>query len=388
MPIIKETRIDGEVHGFGSLPGATHREWYGTTNMVTLNHHRYRHPPHFRSGGPWLLNRTEHKIGSADVNKTNAAGTNLLYRGTAVCPHSNAAPNVSASILSDDDMDAAGATAMSRVLPTNPNAQLATLLGETLREGVPSALGLQSMKARTAKAKGAGGEYLNIEFGWKPLLAEVQALADSTKRSGEIWRNHLQGANKDIHRSYDSPEVTTVQVYPFNQAGFPTQSAMIWTGATTITHTTKQWYEFAFRYVIPMGADFKSQMERTLAEANKLYGVGITPDVLWNLSPWSWAADWFGNTGDVLANMSALQSDTLVLLYGYAMRSDIVETRSVGTHTVNGRTYHSSNTMTHTIKQRRPANPYGFGVAGQALSVSQKAIVAALAAARTGKYQG
>lgn len=381
--VVKETRIDGEVHGYGSLPGSMHAEFTGTTNMVSFDHHRYSHPPHYRSGGAWTLKSTRHKVGSAKIHKTNGAGTAVLFSGTAVTRHATttAAPKP----LSDDALDAKGATAMARVLPTNPNAELATLLGETFKEGVPNAIGAQSLKSRANVARGAGGEYLNVQFGWLPLVSEVRALADSTKRSTEIWRKHLQDANKDIHRSYDEPDITTVSSTTGGVGGAPTGAGIIWTSTTTITRVTKSWNEFAFRYHIPMGDDFKSQMERTLAKANKLYGVSLTPEVLWNLAPWSWGVDWFTNTGDVLRNMSALQSDTLLLLYGYSMYSEVVTTSTQGTCVVNGKTYRSSLTTVETSKQRRPANPYGFGVAGMALSQSQKAIVAALAASRTGR---
>jgi hypothetical protein len=131
-----------------------------------------------------------------------------------------------------------------------------------------------------------------------------------------------------------------------------------------------------------MGDDFISQSKRALAKANKLYGTSVTPDVLWNLSPWSWGVDWFANTGDVIHNMSVLSNDTLVLLYGYSMRSDVVERTSVGTSSVNGKTYTSKLVTTSTVKQRRPANPYGFGSGGLALTPSRVAIVTALLASR------
>jgi len=382
MPVYHEDRLDGEVHGTGSNPGSNHREFYGTTDMISFRHHKYRKPPLYRSGGPWLLQSTRHTVGAADVLKKNAAGTNTLYQGTAVVLHYDSGFGTP-SVASDASMDSKGATAMARSLPTNPNATVSTTIAELFREGIPSALGFQSWKTQTGRAKAAGGEYLNVEFGWKPLLADVRKFGDSVKRADQIWDEHLRNASKDIHRSYDSPVVKTTDVVNGTAVGVPTMAGMFWAGSTTVTRVTREWSEFAFRYYVPMGDDFKSQTKRALAKANKLYGTNVTPEVLWNLTPWSWGLDWVGNTGDVLRNMSALSSDTLVLLYGYSMRSDVITRQTVGTsNSVPGKTYVSKLTTVQTVKQRRPANPYGFGVAGLALSPSRAAIVAALAAAR------
>jgi hypothetical protein len=126
-------------------------------------------------------------------------------------------------------------------------------------------------------------------------------------------------------------------------------------------------------------------LARDVILARKLLGISLTPDVLWNLAPWSWATDWFGNTGDVISNWTAWAIDNQVLLYGYMMEH-IVHTY---TYTFVGKTgfYQSdarpvSVTLRSESKIRIQASPYGFGLSFDDLSLRQKAIVAALGLTR------
>jgi len=127
------------------------------------------------------------------------------------------------------------------------------------------------------------------------------------------------------------------------------------------------------------------------AEANKLYGTRITPEVLWNASPWTWAADWFANTGDVIHNISALQNDSLALKYGYIMRQTTQSSHGAWQGYVNNfdnvPVFVSIQESTgSTQKLRLRANPYGFGVLGGDLSSSQLAITAALGASKGPRF--
>lgn len=121
------------------------------------------------------------------------------------------------------------------------------------------------------------------------------------------------------------------------------------------------------------------------AEANKLLGTRLTPEVLWNLAPWSWAADWITNTGDVLHNISMFAQDGLVLRYGYVMEETIIE-RTWTLHGVGFKSspgpYNFSSTLREIHKVRRKATPFGFGVSEEAFTPRQYSILAALGMSR------
>jgi hypothetical protein len=88
--------------------------------------------------------------------------------------------------------------------------------------------------------------------------------------------------------------------------------------------------------------------------------------------------DWFGNVGDVLANMSALGSDGLVLKYGYVMCHNFYDVRRVQFPHVNNGGVSASSRRLGEVKKRFPASPYSYFAAPTSLSVKQSAILVAL----------
>ncbi len=382
MPIRQFTVDYGGVRGFtdGNL---LERRWNGVTYIAGNSNTRFPTYPHWRSGGAFLLSKNSYKISPASVKIWNGAHTNVLYEGTVVTNHINN-DAVWSNPYSDNEMDAMGATAMSRVIPTNPNVDLLVSLAELFREGIPSPIGMETLKKRSLRAKQAGGEYLNVQFGWLPLVSDVKGVADSAKRSDEIISRFIRDSGRPIHRRYDYPAETTTKQWSGAVYGYPAGSfsSLPWTGTTTTTTTTEKWFEGCFRYYVPTGDDFHSRARRMEANASKLYGLRLTPEVLWNLAPWSWAVDWFTNTGAIMRNVSAFMNDSLVLMYGYMMFKSIVVQTTKAYTVIDGVTYHSELETSYIVKQRRPANPYGFGVGGQALTDRRKAIIAALLASK------
>lgn len=76
---------------------------------------------------------------------------------------------------SDAELAAMGRFAISQVAPTKSLFDMASFVGE-LREGLPHAVGFASTsRGRTSAARSAGGEYLNVQFGWKPLANDAKS---------------------------------------------------------------------------------------------------------------------------------------------------------------------------------------------------------------------
>lgn len=296
---------------------------------------------------------------------------------------------------SDDDLNEAGTTAIARCNPTNPPADAATALGELFREGLPHMIGSQSWKARNTVASNAGSDYLNVVFGWKPLISDVQNFADTIKNFDTVAKQYERDAGRVVRRRYEFPvehstntwEENTNPKSPaiavpaqfFDQFGTPS--------SVFVSETTeiRRWFSGAFTYHLPSGYDSRNKLSRLALLADRL-GLKPTPDTLWELTPWSWAADWFSNAGDVIANISSFASSGLVMRYGYVME-----------HSIRTRTYYQPysgyrvhgakvaagpfSLVTET-KKRRQANPYGFGVSWEGLSTFQASILAALGISR------
>jgi hypothetical protein len=128
-------------------------------------------------------------------------------------------------------------------------------------------------------------------------------------------------------------------------------------------------------------------MARLALEAKKLLGLSLTPDTVWNLTPWSWMVDWVSNAGDVVSNISDALFDGLVLRYGYMMEHTLTSDEyffvgPTGFQPTNG-PRPSSITLHHEVKKRVKATPYGFGLTWTSFTTRQLAILAALGITRS-----
>jgi len=281
-------------------------------------------------------------------------------------------------------LSAAGATAISRCKPTSPHASLAQALGE-LREGAPSIPGVRSWENRTRPLLGsAGDEYLNIQFGWLPLVNDVKKFYESATQSDRILSEYRRNANRKIRRGYDFPTTVTTRQGSGAIQIHPAQFGLFSQGTVSETTTTRRWFRGAFRYYLPSTDSYQGRVRQKLQEANHLFGVLPTPEVIWELTPWSWAIDWFTNVGDVMSNISSFITDGLVLQYGYIMehrsvRGDVtvnVSPSDVKAYGLTGSVL--KRTYVREYKCRYPANPYGFGIDDTSLTKRQLSILGAL----------
>lgn len=318
----------------------------------------------------------------------SGSATYNLYKG-GVFPADPASisfwsPSSAGTPPGQSSLNAAGTTAISRCKPTSPHFSLAQSLGE-LREGAPTIPGVHSWENRTRPLLGnAGGEYLNVQFGWLPLVSDVRKFYESATKSDSILAQYRRNANRKIRRGYDFPTTVTTRQASGSIQLVPAIFGAFAPGTVSETVTTRRWFRGAFRYYLPSTDSFQNRVRRKAQEANQLFGVIPTPEVLWELTPWSWAVDWFTNVGDVMSNISSFATDGLVLQYGYIMEhkrvhGEIVVTASpqqVKDYGLSRNVF--KRTYVREYKVRYPANPYGFGIDDTSLTKRQLSILGAL----------
>jgi hypothetical protein len=347
-------------------------------------------------GGEFFTQKMSYSDNCKRVRVERFFGSTSYYFEGTLFPYAsgdtgyNLFPESAAS--SNSELDAAGTVAISRVLPTNPVAGLATALGE-LREGFPKAIGSDLFK-KSGKplSSRAGSEYLNYQFGWAPMVSDFKKWFAATRDADKIWKQFQRDAGRHVRRRYYFPETTEVILDDavagqLVQAG-PATSFLWQDGLSSMTSTLyrhievkrKRWFSGAFIYYLDTNLPGMNAWERDLQRLNKLYGVKITPEVVWNLTPWSWAADWFGNTGELLHNVSQFAQDGLVMPYGYMMETSTVKaTYRMRDVALFGLTIPDlTQEFTTTVKLRRRATPFGFGLDFDSFSPFQLSILAAL----------
>lgn len=307
--------------------------------------------------------------------------------------------------LSDASLEVLGSKAIARTIPTNPSADMSTMIGELLLGGVPKVVGAAALKNRFRDHRDIGGEYLNVQFGWMPLVRDLksvsQAIVDSEKRLRQLKRD----SGRLVRRRLDFPiesSVTHEHSYT-GRRGIPVLAAHYYRDSphreTTLTVNRRTWFSGAYTFHFEMSDKQADRLSNQAKRARILLGLDLTPSVLWNLTPWSWLADWVANTGDILHNASAFQKDGLVLHHGYIMSHTVAENQRT-LHGITARrtgplsiregynaTYHPVGDVTDVFrretKQRRRATPYGFGLNTEQFSARQWAILGALGLSRS-----
>jgi len=304
----------------------------------------------------------------------------------------------------ESSMKADGSTAISQCAPTNATANLASTLAESYREGVPTLPGIQSWKKRTEYLKSLGSEYLNYQFGWAPLKNEVHSVVNAARHHRDIMQNYKHNEGRNVHRQFHFPD--TVESWheevlappafqPLNTTYLASGAIAGNTVVVTCEKVRKRWFEGCFTYGGPSNSDNFGRALGFGSEADAVFGLALSPDVLWNLTPWSWAVDWFTNAGDVIHNVSNFALAGLVMRYGYMMEETIstyateysdtywnVLEKKTPKKVGKTREGNCSRGEITVHKSRCPASPFGFGVGWEGLSPTQLAITAALGITR------
>ena len=286
-------------------------------------------------------------------------------------------------------LEGLGARAISSTIPTNPHADTAVGVAELMREGLPSLIGATFFKDKISFFRNLGSEYLNFEFGWKPFVSEILSIASSIDESEKLLAQLARDSGRNVRRRMSFPveRDTTYQRDSLSFRCAAPSSVLSHGGRTLVSETYhRSWFSGCYTYHYDPAA--LNEASRIATQARLLLGIQINPEVLWNLTPWSWLVDWFVNIGPVLHNLSAFGQDGLVLRYGYLMHHHTRRTTETHHRVL---TPMGGNFPTGTVssafrlesKRRIKATPYGFGLTFGGFTLRQLAILASLGITRT-----
>lgn len=348
-------------------------------------------------GNPWVKDGYITRIDAPKLNLKNGL---YSYSGTVTCVGGvdgststgrTAWPTLMATSLGN--LDAAGATAISRCAPTVPAADTLVGLAEIFREGIPKMVG-SSLKKDVRRFQSYGDEYLNYQFGWMPLVNDLRKLSKAIYESDELLAQLTRNSGKIVRRGYTFPteESSTAWVDAGAVTSMPVVTNQLQGNATMRKSMTKSsvdtWFNGAFTYHTDLkGLTAWDRVGDYATKARHLYGIKLTPDVVWNLLPWSWLVDWETNFGDVISNVSLFSNDGLVMVYGYVMQHNKAAKtiRQTSNYYSSGLSWFPVTTSVYLerhSKKRVRATPWGFGLTIDQLSGRQMAILAALGISR------
>lgn len=233
----------------------------------------------------------------------------------------------------------------------------------------------------------AADNFLNIQFGWLPFLRDLQDLRktvanqekyiDQLRRDNRQWR-YVRRSVRENH----SKEV--VYDDQSNVGHMPVLSTHYYTGPPWGSRTVvledklKVWLAGRFRYYIPQ---LKVSGPTTMWEAAYLYGLMPSPAVIYELTPWSWLADWVANAGDIVDNLSSILLEGVTSKYAYVMahRKQTATCRAISNFSTQcGGPLETVSVAMSEQKVRRAASPFGFGLKPSEFSPRKWAILGAL----------
>lgn len=236
-----------------------------------------------------------------------------------------------------------------------------------------------------------GSDFLNYQFGWKPLIKDVLDAFKAAKNADKMLRQLARDNGRPVRRGGKIDVVTVLNESSSTQGYFtqPTMVSYLYGPAAqtrTIEDVTTTEFRFAgrFRYYIPIGNLSPIEHEHRIRQlARMVDGARFDPYLAYQLVPWSWLVDWFSNLGTVINNIVADAEDKLVADYAYVSAHKVRRrtTTVTGTFVTNG-PFSTSVTEVWETKERLQAYPYGFGLTYPDLNPVQIAILAALGITR------
>ncbi len=308
--------------------------------------------------------------------------------------------------------------------PYNNQASFLATAVELLRGDVPKVLGnlrrhyieIQALKTRfrdvRQAAKYLGEQSLNVQFGWAPIIRDIGAglqvlltvdralfPSDSTRRRrdamlfsvGDQTRRTVEWtANTHLSSRYGSwPSQETSLLHNGRTKGgyvirTPITTDIALSSSADIRLTAK------FNTGLSPTAITNGYVDRGI----ELLGLKLTPEVIWELTPWSWLIDWFSNIGTIVSNVSTLGADNAKLNYAYSTlryresvsfngyRPPLITETSAKPQGYLSWSGDVAFVQQSDMKVRLAASPFGFSVSTPGLSAIQWGILASLGLAR------
>lgn len=315
-----------------------------------------------------------------------------------------------------EGLEALGAKGWNKARPRTSVADLPTFIGELkdlpgmLRQSAKGFHDLWSSIVGRNKSplsldkvpRKASEHFLNHAFGWAPFVSDLikfhEVHQNLDAHITQLVRDNGQWV-KRRRRIEETTEIQSMSVHPGTTAAVIPGALHDWMykpqnglkGKTNywVEETSTVWFVGRFKYYVPRPPDSPDTRDyNRVMDMLRLYGVKLSPSVIWNLTPWSWLTDWFGNAGDVVDNITAQNTDNLAAKYAYIMRhkhTSYVNDSTIYLHGAGSDGVRCTWSTRLDTKARVEASPFGFGLTGGGIdSPYRAAILGALGLTRRG----
>lgn len=391
-------------------PGSPKSMGTRTDKLWISSGHRAPYSRFIWNGGDFYKTTTEGQARPGSMSKfipSNPGGAGWYSEGLCF----PGAPDTSLPILPTFGairalMVPLGSVGWNRFRPGKPVASVSQFIGELRQlpknpfrlaglavKAMSRAGGIRTAAGQDVVRRAIGDQYLNYSFGWRPFLSDLEKIANFDENLRHTMAQLRRDNGKTIRRGglIESDTTTSSTSASGGATGYidcPWSSA----GGTRADRGTKTvitteswrcWFSAGFVYHLPLENDPNSMARLK----TYLRGGGDSFSTVWELTPWSWLADYFTNIGDVLENWEASRELALAAKYCYVMyHKEIIKTSE---HTgwmtnANWGSWSGAASWVSRIelKARTWASPYGFGFTSGNLNNAQMANLGALGLSR------
>jgi len=173
--------------------------------------------------------------------------------------------------------------------PSTPSVSLPVFIGE-LRE-LPARL-LRKGRNRNPYSKNSSAAG---QFGWQPLFSDFFSLLRFT----EQVTKRIDTLDHLYNKGGSSAKGKTVSSHGYGQyTDFPFHTLEAYIAGDVNYHTlVERWAVCRWK---PTHAGLRSPSDLTAEARRAVHGWRVSPADVWELLPWSWFIDYFGNIGDYL----------------------------------------------------------------------------------------
>lgn len=368
------------------------------------------HPgPPYRTGGGLFVHHWDDPVTSVVSSGTfegSQGSTRYVYEGGHICPtkfQGTGVPYSCANLRSETtnpgtlnpsacNAGSYGATGWNKFRPGKPQADLGVFIGEfrdvprMLKDSANFFQNAWKAAGGTLKkpSKALANHWLSTQFGWLPFINDLRKFKRTSDNLGRSLEQIKRNNGRWVKRGGSIVEDSTTTVVSKSDTvpiHWPIGSNYLYSspaGSHSIesTQTTRVWFEASFRYYIP-----PMRMERPVWRAKalaELYGAMPNPALIWELTPFSWLADWVSNAGDVISNLDNGWAENLAARGAWVMKSH--ETVGSVRGSLNYKSGGISDVWNFPVswKSRAAGSRFGFGLTDADFSARQWSILAAL----------
>jgi hypothetical protein len=279
--------------------------------------------------------------------------------------------------------------------PSSPAVNILTSAGELVSDGLPRPPDLirwrKTLADLLAAGRDAAGDYVAYQFAWRPLVSEIKGYYRQVVKADDVINRASQKAGSAgiIRVGYEYPTRSenwttdgTVNCYGWKSSlGLGNLAP----GGTSYEVYNRTWFEGKYLYFHPVPKTAGKASNDFANYAKHVLGLQLTPEVLWNLSPWSWFSDWLTNTDVVIGALSSTVSDGMVPVESFVMshhRRQAIRQASGAHMSGDGKIARFSPVSAKVFSEQKlrfPSVPYlGFGGGAASLSAKQLSILAAI----------